>query len=69
MQVLKCDRCGKEMNPIYRGSNTVFPVLKISVIHNYNMGIHDSAKSVDLCSKCKNEVYDFIFGRNDDANQ
>ena len=64
MKTIKCDRCGKNVSyiPPYMNvaeQGVVKPSLMISVINWPSPNLVE----VDLCDKCKNAVYNFIFNQ------
>ena len=54
MKIVRCDRCGEEIEKC--------PELKIKVdvIREFRGSCYQSNR-LDLCQKCEDEVYDFIF--------
>ena len=54
MRITKCDRCGAEIKQC--------PELKIKVeVIRERHGSCYTSNRLDLCQKCEDEVYDFIF--------
>ena len=70
MQIRVCDRCKKQLpdgNPL---SNVHFPQIVVRVRHGIfptGASCGDGSEPVDLCAKCENDVYKFIFGGSDDG--
>lgn len=61
MNIRVCDRCKKRLNKDNPMGNVKFPVVMIRI----KRGAYDE-DIVDLCEKCEDEVYKYIFGGGDD---
>ena len=54
MKIVRCDRCGTEIEKC--------PTMRIQVqLIRERVGSCYQSNRLDLCQKCEDEVYDFIF--------
>lgn len=72
MTVTKCDRCGKDIidsNSAYLGTCVhIYPKMKITYddVRIDSDCVEETEGEVDLCEDCQKEVYNFIFGKEEE---
>lgn len=58
MQIIKCDRCGKEI--IYHpAQQTILPKYAISAMYSAS-----DIRRIDLCDKCQQNLTEWLHGKN-----